>query len=162
MPFKRPCRTSDAEWVHVRGVSMHDHAQPPYAAPMPPPPPAPFSVPRAPAVDRDSLRDLAKRQRTAIIAGCANAIGGVLAYSHALPTGAELILELVVAGFIIVAAYRLAARLHGVGIAILAAIAMLIPILWIVVLVVLSARASRQLRAAGLRVGFFGVDPSSI
>jgi hypothetical protein len=139
---------------------MH-HAQPPFAAPMPPPP-APYTPALAPPVDRESLRDLARRQRAAIIAGCANALGGIVAFTHALPSGTEVLIELVVAGFVIIAAYRLGQRLSGVGVGILAGIAMLLPIVWIVVLVVLSSKASKQLRAAGIRVGFFGADPASI
>jgi hypothetical protein len=160
--FKVRGRPSDAEATADPQAPMEDHHSQPFIAPMPPPPPAPFAASTAPAVDRDALRDLAKRQRAAIIAGCANALGGILAVTHALPAGTEVLVELLVATFVIVSAYRLAQPLHGVGIGILAAIAMLIPIVWVVVLLVLSSRASKQLRAAGVRVGFFGADPSSI
>ena len=141
---------------------MEDHHSQPYTAPMPPPPPNPLAAPASPAVDRASLRDLARRQRAAIVAGCANALGGIIVFSHVIPDPTASLVSLIVAGFIIVAVFRLAQTLHGVGIAILAGIAMLIPIVWIVVLLVLSSKASKQLRAAGIHVGFFGADPSSI
>jgi hypothetical protein len=141
-------------------VLMQDQLPPP-GLPMPPPP-NPSGAAPMPTVDRASLRDLAGRQRTAIIAGIVNAVGGVLMYSDAIPAGPSAIFTLVVAGFIIVAAFRLAQHLHGVAIGIVCGIAMLIPFVWIVVLVVLSSKASKQLRAAGVRVGFFGADPSSI
>jgi len=83
-------------------------------------------------------------------------------YSDAIPAGPGALPTLVVAGFIIVAAFRLAQHFHGVAIGIVCGIAMLIPFVRIVVLVVLSSKAPKQLRAAGVRVGFFGVDPSSI
>jgi hypothetical protein len=100
--------------------------------------------------------------QTAIIAGIANAVGGVLLFSHAVPAEPASLFALVVAGFIIVAAFRLAQHLHGVAIGILCGIAMLIPFVWILVLVVLSSKATKQLRAAGVAVGFFGAAPSSI
>ena len=140
---------------------MEEHAQPSITTPLPPPPPAPFAPPGA-AVDRGWLRDLATRQRMAIIAGILNALGGIVAYSHVLADGTTLLFELAVGTFVIVAAYRLARKLHGVGSAVLCGIAMLVPIVWIVVLVVLSSKASKQLRAAGIHVGFFGADSSSI
>ena len=127
-----------------------------------PPPPNPSGAPQMPTVDRRALRDLAGRQRAAIIAGIANAVGGVLLFSHAVPAEPASLFALVVAGFIIVAAFRLAQHLHGVAIGILCGIAMLIPFVWILVLVVLSSKATKQLRAAGVAVGFFGAAPSSI
>ena len=144
---------------------MDDHGMPSLPA-MPPPPPSPgaFGVvfPATPAIDRTVLRELAARQRWAIIAGIANAVGGVIAFAHALPPEFVSVAALGVAVFVVVAGYRLARQLHGVGIGVLCGIAMLVPILWIVVLVMLSSRASKTLRAAGVRVGFFGADPSTI
>ena len=139
---------------------MHDQL-PPLGAPLPPPP-VPSAAPPMRTVDRSALRDLAGRQRAAIIAGIVNAVGGVLMFSDTLPAGPVSLFALVVAGFVIVAAFRLAQHLHGVAIGIVCGVAMLIPFVWIVVLVVLSSKASKQLRAAGVRVGIFGADPSSI
>jgi hypothetical protein len=141
---------------------MEDNNSQPYPAPMPAPPPASFGAPPAPSVDRASLRDLAGRQRAALIAGLANAIGGALAYTHAVPDGITALLSLIIAGFIIVAAFRLAQRVSGTGIAILSGVAMLIPFVWIIVLLALSSKATNQLRAVGVQVGFFGANPSSI
>jgi hypothetical protein len=53
-------------------------------------------------------------------------------------------------------------QLYGAGIGVLCGVAMLIPFVWIVVLLVLSSKASKQLRAGGIKVGIFGIDPSSI
>ena len=139
---------------------MQDQLPPP-GVPLPPPP-NPSGAPAMPTVDRTALRDLAGRQRAAIIAGIANAVGGVLLFSHAVPAEPASLFALVVAGFIIVAVFRLAQHLHGVAIGILCGIAMLIPFVWILVLVLLSSKATKQLRAAGVPVGFFGAAPSTI
>lgn len=128
---------------------------------MPPPPGMPGNPP-APVLDRTALRDLASRQRAAIIAGVLNGLTGALMFTRAIPAGTGSLIALVVAAFVIVAAFRLAQRLHGVAIAIVCGIAMLIPVVWIVVLVLLSSKASKQLKAAGVRVGFFGANPSSL
>ena len=140
---------------------MQEHDQPFGAAPLPPPP-GMSGIPAVPAVDRTGLRDLASRQRAAIFAGLANAVGGALVFTHAVPDGIGGLISLVVAAFVIVAAFRLAQRLHGVWIGVVCGIAMLIPVVWIVVLVLLSSKASKQLRAAGVHVGFFGANPSSV
>jgi hypothetical protein len=141
---------------------MEELPTPPLAAPMPPPPPAPFTAAPAPAVDRTPLRELARRQRMAIIAGILNAVGGVLMATDTTADGLAALFVLIVAGFVIFAAFRLGQQLYGAGIGVLSGIAMLIPLVWIGVLVVLSSRASRQLRAAGVKVGFLGADPASI
>ena len=140
---------------------MQEHQEPFGGAPMPPPPGMPGN-PLVPPVDRSALRDLASRQRAAIIAGCLNALGGVLMFTRALPAGPGSLFALVVAAFVIVAAFRLAQRLYGAGIGVVCGIAVLIPVVWIVVLVLLSSKASKQLRAAAVHVGFFGANPSSI
>jgi hypothetical protein len=98
----------------------------------------------------------------AIVAGIANAVGGILTISDALQGGLGALILLIVAGFIIYAMFRLGRQLYSVGIGVLAAVAMLIPIVWIVVLVWLSSKASKELRAAGVRVGLLGADPSTI
>jgi hypothetical protein len=135
--------------------------QPRAAAPLPLPPPPPG--PQAPtASDRGALRELARRQRAAVVAGVANAVAGALTYTHAIPAGIGSLFALVVAACVIVAAFRLAQRLQTVGVAIACGIAMLIPVVWIVVLVLLSSKASKQLKAAGVTVGVFGASPSSV
>jgi hypothetical protein len=98
----------------------------------------------------------------AIIAGFANAAAGALIYTKAIPGGLGALVALGVAAFVIVAAARLANHLFGVGPAILSAIAMVVPLVWIVVLVVLSSKASKELRANGVQVGFFGASPDAI
>jgi hypothetical protein len=163
-PFKVLSGCTDAHRVELQGAPMEEHRSVPLPAstPMPPPPPPAWGAPPAPAVDRTELRELARRQRMAIVAGIANAIGGILTISDAVQDGPGALILLIVAGFIIYAMFRLGRQLYGVGIGILAAVAMLIPIVWIVVLVSLSSKASKQLRAAGVQVGFFGADPSTI
>lgn len=131
--------------------------------PLPPPPPAAFEAVASsvPSVDRSWLRELAVRQRMAIIAGIANAVGGVLVVTNALG-GVGLLFAIGVGVLVIVAAYRLGRHLYNVGIGILGAAAMFLPFAWLVVMVGLCVLAAVKLRAAGIRVGFFGVDPDTI
>ncbi|HEU5310331.1 MAG TPA: hypothetical protein VFV24_02660 [Candidatus Eisenbacteria bacterium] len=113
-------------------------------------------------VDRTRLRELAVRQRWAIVAGLANAIGGMLLYTHALPDGLAAIASLTILVAIVVCAYRLGRILYSVGIGIVTAVAMFIPFVWIGVLVALSVKASKELKASGVRVGFFGAGSNAI
>src|SRR5512132_2923795 len=119
------------DWSTTFGGSvMQEHDQPFDAAPFPPPPgmsAGMSGIPAVPAVDRTGLRDLASRQRAAIVAGIANAVGGALLFAHSVPEGTGALISLVVAAFVIVAAFRLAQRLHGVWIGVLCGVAMLIP-----------------------------------
>jgi hypothetical protein len=140
---------------------MQEHDQP-FGAPPLPPPPAMSGIPAMPVVDRSAVRDLASRQRAAIVAGIANALAGALLFTHSLPEGTGALISLVVAAYVIVAAFRLAQRLHGAWIGGVCGVAMLVPVGWIVVLALLSSKASKQLRAAGVHVGFFGANPSSV
>lgn len=113
-------------------------------------------------LDRVRLRELAVRQRWAIVAGLANAIGGMLLYTRALPDGLAALASLTILVAIVVCAYRLGRILYSVGIGIVTAVAMFIPFVWIAVLVALSVKASKELKASGVRVGFFGVSSTAI
>jgi len=132
--------------------------------PLPPPPPGGSSAaaPLQPTLDRAWLRELAARQRWAIVGGIANGVGGILVGIGATPSGLGAVLGLAVGVFVIVAAFRLANHLYSVGIAIVSAFAMIVPLVWIVVLIVLCVKASGRLRAAGVQVGLFGVDPNRV
>ena len=132
--------------------------------PLPPPPPTGFSAaaPLPPTLDRTWLRELAARQRWAIVGGIANGVGGILIGVGAIPPGLGAVLGLAAGIFVIVAAFRLANHLYGVGLAVVSAIAMIVPLVWIVVLVVLCVKATGKLRAAGVQVGLFGTDPDRV
>jgi hypothetical protein len=132
--------------------------------PLPPPPPTGFSAatPLPPTLDRTWLRELAARQRWAIVGGIANGVGGILIGVGAIPPGLGAVLGLAAGIFVIVAAFRLANHLYGVGLAVVSAIAMIVPLVWIIVLVVLCVKATGKLRAAGVRVGLFGTDPDRV
>ena len=148
---------------------MQPERVPPADAPLPPPPPPAAATPfasmpyvAAPVDDRPALRDLAARQRWAIVAGLANAIGGALVYGTTLPSCLGSILTLGVVSFVMFAAFQLARRLYSTGAGIVCAGAMLFPVVWIGVLIFLCSKASKQLKAAGIHVGFFGADPNKI
>jgi hypothetical protein len=146
---------------------VQDQSSLPGGMPLPPPPSNLPSMPGsgsafAPVLDRARLRELAIRQRWAIIAGIANAVGGMLLFTHALPDGLAAVASLVILVAIVVSAYRLGRILYSVGIGILSAVAMFIPFVWIAVLVALSVKASKELKASGIRVGFFGTSTNSI
>jgi hypothetical protein len=60
------------------------------------------------------------------------------------------------------AAFRLANHVWNAGLALLCAIAMIVPIVRVAVRVVVVVKVSGQLPAGGAQVGFFGADPNAI
>jgi hypothetical protein len=61
-----------------------------------------------------------------------------------------------------IAVFRLAKILHGTGLAVVFAVGMIIPCVGLILLLVLSQSATKQLQAGGIRVGLLGANPSSI
>ena len=112
------------------------------------------------ANDRESLESLnriARAQRQVMFALLAQIAASVLA--RASP---QIGLLLLIAAFIysVVALVRLTSAL-GISLVstVLLCVGLLIPLFSLLVLAVLSARASRRLRAGGFRVGFLGAKP---
>lgn len=58
--------------------------------------------------------------------------------------------------------YRFASVLRGPAAAVVYVIGFLVPCLGLILLLVLSNEATKELRAAGIKVGFFGANPETI
>jgi hypothetical protein len=105
----------------------------------------------------ESLNRVARGQRQVMFALLAEIAASVIA--RAAP---QIGLLLLIAAFIysVVALLRLTSAL-GISIVsrVLLCVGLLIPLLSLLVLAVLSSRASRRLRAAGFRIGFLGAKP---
>ena len=105
----------------------------------------------------ESLNRIAHGQRQVMFALLAQIAASVLA--RALPQIGPLLL---IAAFIysVVAVVRLTSAL-GISVVprVLLSIGLLVPLINLVVLAVLSSRASRRLRAGGFRIGFLGAKP---
>ena len=72
------------------------------------------------------------------------------------------IYALVVVGLGIVSVYKLAAIFRGSVVAILYVIGLLVPLLGLLLLLSISGKATKELRAAGIKVGLLGANPSDI
>ena len=117
-------------------------------------------------VARDPVRRVAKYQRRVIFALFSLIVANVLMLSGV----AGLPPVRVIAGlfswaalaFAIFSVFMLAKELTNVGIAVLCAILMFVPLVSLVVLLILSQKAIKYLREHRVEVGFFGADPSRI
>ncbi len=125
----------------------------------------PYSPPTAPVTDMahggqesiESLNRIARGQRQVMFALLAQIAASILA--RASP---QIGLLLLIAALIyaVVALVRLTSAL-GISVAsrVLLCIGLVIPLISLLILAVLSSRASRRLRAGGFRIGFFGAKP---
>jgi len=111
-------------------------------------------------VDRDSIRNIARGQKMMVwavlgqwIAGFANGAAGNDPLIRAV-MGLAILVCIVLA---IIGAVKLVRALgSGVVAAVLVAILMIVPLVNLVTMLVLSMRATRALRKAGVRVGLLG------
>jgi hypothetical protein len=110
------------------------------AVPLPPPP-------TGTAEGRARLEGLAEKRQMLIVAAILNGVAGAIARVATFPRSVVLLAAVAISVFLIVAAVRIANQLFGVGAAIGSAIAMLIPLVWIGVVVLLCVKASRRLKA---------------
>jgi vacuolar-type H+-ATPase subunit I/STV1 len=105
----------------------------------------------------ESLNRIARGQRQVMFALLAQ-----IAASIIVRASPQIGLLLLIAAFIfsVVALVRLTSAL-GISIVsrVLLCLGLLIPLVSLLVLAVLSSRASRRLRAAGFRIGFLGAKP---
>jgi hypothetical protein len=128
----------------------------------------PFTPPSAPLADvidndpesLESLNLIASGQRQVMFALLAQIAASVLA--GAVP---QLGLLLLIGALIyaVVALVRLASAL-GMSVVsrVLLCLGLVIPLVSLLVLAVLSSRASRRLRAGGFRIGFLGAKPREV
>jgi hypothetical protein len=125
----------------------------------------PYTPPSAPVADVmekgpdsiESLNRIARGQRQVMFALLAQIAASVVA-GAAPQIGLLLLIGALI--YSIVALVRLASAL-GVSVSsmVLLCIGFLIPLVSLLVLAVMSSRASRRLRAGGFRVGFMGAKP---
>lgn len=119
--------------------------------------------------DRLRLREIAAAQRQTNLAVLfylclipANLIVAVLAQEMPL---ASLVFGFFFLGVLLfgaIAVFRLAALFRGKAVAVLYVIGLLIPLLGLILLLTLSSRATKTLRASGIKVGFLGAKPDAI
>jgi len=136
-------------------------------APVPPEPPAPESVgPDGRVRTARDIRAIARGQRGVIACILANIVGMIVLMATRQYTEpfagfvglAILAFAAVNLYFAAPLGYRVGSVILGVG----AGLASLIPCVGLLALVLINQRATKILRAAGLRVGFFGVSSSEI
>lgn len=119
--------------------------------------------------DRERLRRIAGAQRLVNVA--------VLLYLGIIPINVGLRMTGVVASWIgllvlvylfvvlvvgVIAVFRLASMFRGTVVALLYLVGMIVPLLGLLLLVSLSGRATKELRAAGINVGLLGANPKTI
>jgi hypothetical protein len=109
-------------------------------------------------LSRDDLRAVATRQKVIII--CLSLYVALALLALFVPTNIATMIGAFTGVIIIVATvyvFLLATRLYGTAFGILLGILTLLPLIGIIVLLIVNARAIAVLRAAGVEVGFFGV-----
>jgi hypothetical protein len=132
-------------------------------------PPPPDSVesnyPRPGADDRQMLRDIAAAQRQVIICVLCqigivilDGVGAAIQMMAIILVGDVLALALLV--FMVISIVKLSKALAQP--AVLYAILMFVPCISLIVLLVLSGKASARLQQAGVKVGLMGADPNAI
>ena len=143
-----------ANWITVGQVLTTF----PDASPAPPPPVNPASSSVAPGeFSNDELRDIAKKQNLlmwSVLAG----FGGFF-IAHIPFLGLPLLLAIV--AFQIYALYSLGTSLR-MSIVWLYCIGLFIPLVGLLILLVISGKASKVLKAAGVRIGLMGGNADDI
>ena len=127
--------------------------------------PNPYTPPSAPIADMsqagagslETLNRIARGQRHVIFALLVQIVASALAMGA---PQAGLLFVMVAFVYAVVAVVMLAAALgFSVVSRVLLCIGLLIPLVSLLVLAVLSSRASKRLRAGGFKVGFLGAKP---
>ncbi len=128
---------------------------------------APADVDDTPKLGREHLRDVATGQRNVILCLLANIALtlGSRATAAAVGGGAGAALVAIVALGVVVAmifcVYRLTSALK-MGAPAAYAVAMIIPCVSLIVLLILSQKATGYLQKNGIKVGLLGANPNSI
>ncbi len=120
--------------------------------------------------DRDRLRRIASAQRQVHFAVVLYLTFTPvnLAYRSVRHQAAEwasaalLLYALIVVGIGAISVYRLASIFRSRMVAVIDVLCMIVPILGLLVLLSLSRKATNELRAAGYKVGLWGVSPNAI
>ncbi len=127
------------------------------------------SVQAEAANDRDRLRRIALAQRQVNIAVLlylslipVNLVLGAVGQGANWASLVVLVLGLIVLGLGAVSVYKLASIFRGKIVAVIYVLAMLLPLIGLLMLLSISRKATKELRAAGYKVGLLGVDASTI
>jgi hypothetical protein len=115
----------------------------------------------SPVVDRERLRKVAAAQRHLNLATLCYCVVWFLfrdPATIAVANVAAVIVTLAYAFF----AIRMAHALYSLAVTVLLAVPAIIPLVNLLVLLVLNNRATAHLRAAGIKVGLLGADPSEV
>jgi hypothetical protein len=126
-----------------------------------------LSDPPSQAADYERIVGIARNQRMILLVLLAYLVAAWLASAAASPgadTGAQFAFGLVALCTVIaslVFAVRMANALRP-GTGVLYAVLLLVPLVNFITLLVLNGRATRELKAAGLNVGFLGVTSSEL
>jgi hypothetical protein len=135
----------------------------------PPQDPMPSNYPRQNlADDRQVLREVATAQKQIIYCVLGQvAIGVLRGVSVSSHSGALAIITLLLAlplvVFMLMSVYKLTKAFgESTGTSIIYLVLMFIPCVSLIFLVILIQRATTRLQGAGIKVGFFGADPTSI
>jgi len=145
--------TGLAEWTTLGPILDAAGDVPPPAAPLPSTPFTPVEAVGTGEFSKDELRQICKSQNLLMYA----VLVGVSAYFLVHIPVVGLLLVLAIAAFEIYAVYQLgtALRINTVLVIILC-LCMFIPCISLLLLVLLSGRASKLLKANGVRVGLMG------
>ncbi len=109
-------------------------------------------------LSQDDLRDVATRQKVIIV--CLALYVALAILAAFVPTTIAAMIGALIGVIVILATvyvFLLATKLYGTGFGILLGLLTLLPLIGIVVLLIVNARAIAVLRSAGVDVGFFGV-----
>lgn len=141
-----------AEWTTLGPILDAAGGTPPPAVPLAPPVAVPAEVGTG-EFSKDELRQICKSQNLLMYA----VLAGFSAYLLVKIPVIGLVLVLVIAAFEIYAVYKLgsALRINPVLVIVLC-LCMFIPCVSLLLLVLLSGRASKVLKANGVRVGIMG------
>jgi hypothetical protein len=128
------------------------------------PPILPYSAPQQPQL---YLKNVATQQRVLnlCILGCICLMFMDVATRFSGPPLLYFAISMVYLAVNILAAiciFRLAMLVYNTGLGIVLGILTLVPILGLLILLAVNGKATRILRAAGIRVGLLGADPASI
>ena len=128
-----------------------------------PPPVMPYQTPGRGEVTPADVREVASRQRAIMLCILVYLIAVVCQF--ALPVTMRWVLGLGIFALGIVAAvfiFMLAIKLYSSGLGIVLGILTLIPVVGLIVLLIVNAKATRLLKAHGIRVGLLGANPGDI
>jgi len=121
----------------------------------------------AAAPPREELKSIAVKQRRVILCILCYLVLVVLAAAaQILPGGVKILIIPIGLGMMAVGVasavfiFMLGIQLYGTAVGVLLGLLTFLPVIGLLVLLIVNAKATRTLRAGGLRVGFLGVNPS--